>query len=162
MRLVLVVVLIALLSYPMSGVTAETAFEFSGPAEEQRYRELIAELRCLVCQNQSLADSNADLAQDLREEVYRLMKQGGSNEEVIAFLVARYGDFVLYRPPVKPITYLLWFGPALLLMLGIVVMVRFVRRRPAQTARALTEKERQQMAQLLGRNASDTTKDDGS
>ncbi|MFQ5756031.1 MAG: cytochrome c-type biogenesis protein [Acidiferrobacterales bacterium] len=162
MRIVLIVVLIALPSYPMSGVAAETPFEFSGPAEEQRYRELLAELRCLVCQNQSLADSNADLAQDLREEVYRLMKQGGSDKEVIAFLVARYGDFVLYRPPVKPITYLLWFGPALLLMLGIVVMVRFVRRRPAQTARALTEKERQQMAHLLGHNATNTTQDDGS
>ena len=94
---------------------ADTPFEFKEPGLEQRYQKLAAELRCLVCQNQSLADSHADLAQDLRDEVYRMLNEGKSDDEIVGFLVERYGDFVLYRPPVAGITYLLWFGPAALL-----------------------------------------------
>ncbi|MDH5436877.1 MAG: cytochrome c-type biogenesis protein CcmH, partial [Gammaproteobacteria bacterium] len=89
-----------------------------GPAEEQRYRNLIGELRCLVCQNQSLADSDAELAVDMRNEVHKKISAGKSNDEIIDFLVERYGDFVRYRPPVKATTFLLWFGPFLLLALG--------------------------------------------
>lgn len=149
-RLASVILLVVTIPYAVSGIAADIPFSFSDPAEEQRYKELVAELRCLVCQNQSLADSNAGLAQDLREEVYRMMQQGTSNDEIISFLVARYGDFVLYRPPMKPTTYVLWFGPLLLLILGIVVMVRFVRgRRPVSAGTTLTQDERQRVAQLL-------------
>lgn len=115
---------------------------FTDPAEEQRYQRLIAELRCLVCQNQSLADSNAELAQDLRREVQRLMASGADDEQIIAFLTARYGEFVLYRPPLRPATLLLWFGPALLLATGGLVAWRVARRRAAPAALSAAEQER--------------------
>lgn len=104
-----------LLALSRAAIAADTPFKFEAAADEQRYEQLIAELRCLVCQNQSLADSHADLAQDLRNEVFRMVNAGKSNEDIIAYLVARYGDFVLYRPPLIGITVLLWFGPAILL-----------------------------------------------
>ena len=100
-------------------------------AFEQRLKRLEADLRCLVCQNQTLADSNAPLAEDLRREVRTLAVAGKSDDEIRAFLVARYGDFVLYRPPVKGTTWLLWFGPFALLALGALVWVGVVRRRRA-------------------------------
>ena len=99
----------------VSAQAADTPFTFKDASEEARYQQLTAELRCLVCQNQSLADSHADLAQDLRAEVYRMVEAGQSNQQIVDFLVARYGDFVLYRPPVSRLTYALWFGPMLLL-----------------------------------------------
>lgn len=102
---------------------------FRNAAEEQRFHALTAELRCVMCQNQSLADSNAQIAHDLRHEVLELMRQGHSDAEVKQFLVARYGEFVLYRPRVESKTWLLWFGPALLLALGGVVVARMARRR---------------------------------
>ena len=104
------------------------AFSFESPQQEARYHRLTQELRCLVCQNESLAASNADLAQDLRREVYKMIVNGKSDKEIVAFLVARYGDFVLYRPPVKNTTYLLWGGPLLLFLVGAVVLVVLVRR----------------------------------
>ncbi len=113
---------------------ADTPFEFKDAATEQRYQKLAAELRCLVCQNQSLADSHADLAQDLRDEVYRMLNEGRTDEEIVGFLVERYGDFVLYRPPVSGTTSLLWFGPVLLLLGAGVVWWRIGRARaPATT-----------------------------
>jgi cytochrome c-type biogenesis protein CcmH len=113
---------------------ADTPFEFKDAATERRYQKLAAELRCLVCQNQSLADSHADLAQDLRDEVYRMMNEGRTDEEIVGFLVERYGDFVLYRPPVSGTTSLLWFGPVLLLLGAGVVWWRIGRARaPAAT-----------------------------
>ncbi|MDX1497017.1 MAG: cytochrome c-type biogenesis protein [Salinisphaeraceae bacterium] len=105
-------------------------------AQEKRYIALIAELRCLVCQNQNIADSNAPLAQDLREQVRNMILSGKSDTEIKAYLVERYGDFVLYRPPVKPSTWLLWGSPFLLLLLGLIIAWRIsIRRRPesAQT-----------------------------
>lgn len=99
------------------------------PDEEQRLRTLSAELRCLVCQNQSLADSNAELAVDLRNQVQDLMRSGKSDQEIKDYLVQRYGDFVLYRPPVKSSTVVLWIGPFVLLALGAVAMLRYVRSR---------------------------------
>ncbi|HEX5693347.1 MAG TPA: cytochrome c-type biogenesis protein [Arenimonas sp.] len=112
-----------------------TAFEpiaFRDAAEEARFRELSAELRCVMCQNQSLADSNAEIAQDLRLQVLDLMREGKSDREIKDYLVARYSDFVLYSPPVRPSTWLLWFGPGLLLLGGAVVVVVVVRRRSRQ------------------------------
>jgi len=102
---------------------------FMNPEQEARYNELTLELRCLVCQNQNLADSDAPLAQDLRKEIYDMMQAGQSNEEIKTFLVDRYGDFVLYRPPVKGNTLALWLAPAVLLLGGGLVIVLIVRKR---------------------------------
>ena len=105
-------------------------------AFEARLKRLEADLRCLVCQNQTLADSNAPLAEDLRREVRTLALSGKSDAEIRTFLVARYGDFVLYDPPVKESTWLLWFGPFLLLGGGVVAWLAIVRRRRRQDASA--------------------------
>jgi len=110
-------------------IAIDTPVEFENQADKQRYNKLIEELRCLVCQNQSLADSHAGLAQDLRNEVFRMVVAGDSNKEIIEYLITRYGDFVLYRPPVKNTTYLLWFGPFLMLIIALVIIVRVIRVR---------------------------------
>lgn len=99
------------------------------PAVEQRLAKLSHELRCLVCQNETLAESRADLAEDLRREIRDQIRAGKSDQEIIAFLTQRYGEFILYRPPVKPKTYLLWFGPFVLMLLGLVVLFVYVKRR---------------------------------
>jgi cytochrome c-type biogenesis protein CcmH len=122
------------------------------PVIEQRMMAISEELRCLVCQNESLAGSRADLAQDLRREVRELLKAGKSDQEVKDFLVSRYGDFVLYRPQVKPTTYLLWAGPFVLLVAGLFGLIRFLRRRAAEPTAAdapLTDAERQRAEALL-------------
>ncbi|HMX10216.1 MAG TPA: cytochrome c-type biogenesis protein CcmH [Burkholderiaceae bacterium] len=122
------------------------------PVIEQRMLAISEELRCLVCQNESLAGSRADLAQDLRRELRELLKAGKTDQEVKDFLVSRYGDFVLYRPQVKPSTYLLWAGPFVLLVAGLFGLIRFLRRRAgeATTSEApLTEAERQRAEALL-------------
>ena len=102
---------------------------FRDAHEERRFAALLAELRCMVCQNQSLADSDAGLARDLRNEVFELMRSGKSDTEIREFLVSRYGDFVLYRPPVKGATLALWFGPVLVLTAGGFVLITTLRRR---------------------------------
>jgi cytochrome c-type biogenesis protein CcmH len=99
------------------------------PVAEKRLQDLSSELRCLVCQNQTIADSNAELAQDLRHEIRGMIKEGKSDKEIIDFMVVRYGDFVLYRPPVKGITLLLWGGPLALLLIGLFALVRYLRQR---------------------------------
>jgi cytochrome c-type biogenesis protein CcmH len=96
---------------------------------EKRLQGLSEELRCLVCQNQTIADSNAELAQDLRREIRGMIKEGKSDKEIIDFMVTRYGDFVLYRPPVKGITLLLWGGPVGLMLFGLFALQRYLRRR---------------------------------
>ena len=122
------------------------------PVLEKRVMALAEELRCLVCQNQTLADSNAPLAEDLRNQVREKMRQGSSDSQIIDFMVERYGDFVLYRPPVKATTLLLWFGPLLLLAAGFVVLVRRVlRRRPTQDLE-INASERKRAAELLAGN----------
>jgi cytochrome c-type biogenesis protein CcmH len=121
------------------------------PALEARMVELANELRCLVCQNQTIADSNAPLAVDLKNQVREQLRAGRSNEQIVAYMVQRYGDFVLYRPPVKATTAALWYGPFALLAAGAVVVVFTLRRRRAiaQPADAHTEAERQRAALLL-------------
>ena len=104
------------------------------PVAEKRLQHLSEELRCLVCQNQTIADSNAELAQDLRREIRGMIKDGKSDKEIIDFMVTRYGDFVLYRPPVQGNTLLLWGGPIALLILGVVALVRYQRRRAVRVA----------------------------
>lgn len=111
--------------------------EFRDRAEEQRFHELTAELRCVMCQNQSLADSDAPIAHDLRREVHSLMREGRSDAEIKRFLVDRYGEFVLYRPQFGGGTLLLWLAPALVLLAGAAVLVVVVRRRAAANRAAL-------------------------
>lgn len=126
-------------------------FQFGDGVSEDRFKALIAEIRCLVCQNQSLADSDAELAQDLREQVYELMAEGQSDTEIQNFLVNRYGDFVLYKPPIKPSTYLLWAGPFVLLALGLALMVRTLRQRRALESeqQSLSDDEQRRLQDLL-------------
>ena len=126
------------------------AFDFSGDVSEQRYKDLIEEIRCLVCQNESLVGSQAELAQDLRQEVYALMAQGKSDQEVVDFLVTRYGDFVLYNPPVKPSTYLLWYGPFVLAVIALVVLFRTVAQRRQSAELNMSPEERTRVDALLG------------
>jgi len=109
-------------------VTDPAPPRFNNAAEEQRFHALVTELRCVMCQNQSLADSNAQIAHDLRHEVLVLMRQGKSDATIRQYLVARYGEFVLYKPRIEGKTWLLWFGPALLLLAGGFVVARVVRR----------------------------------
>jgi cytochrome c-type biogenesis protein CcmH len=128
-------------------------------AFERRVQALSEELRCLVCQNQSLADSHADLAVDLKNQVREKLKQGASEKDVIAFMTERYGDFVLYRPPLKATTYLLWFGPGLLLLSGLVALFVRLRRRAAIAAEpALTPSERALAAALLDNSSEPKTR----
>ncbi|HTF16389.1 MAG TPA: cytochrome c-type biogenesis protein [Burkholderiales bacterium] len=130
----------------------EAAPAAADPALEQRVMTLASELRCLVCQNQTIADSNAPLAEDLRNQVREKMRQGSSNSEIIDYMVARYGDFVLYRPPLKLTTVLLWFGPLLLLAAGFAILLRRVlRRRPAQEFE-MTASEHKRATELLAGN----------
>ena len=131
-----------------SGVTLES-FKFDTPSEELHFKKLIEEIRCLVCQNQSLADSDAELAHDLRAEVYAMVQDGRSDAEIIDFLVARYGDFVLY-PPVKPATYLIWFGPFVLLLIAGILLLRAVRRQKTPPAHEITPEERARLDAILG------------
>lgn len=114
---------------------------FHDAAEEARFRALVAELRCVMCQNQSLSDSNAQIAHDLRREVLTLMRQDLSDAQVRAFLVQRYGEFVLYRPRLGASTWLLWFGPGLLLLGGLAVVARVIHRRSSGRALPLGEEE---------------------
>lgn len=100
---------------------SNTLYPLDTPKQDAQFSHLLRELRCLVCQNQDLADSNAGLAKDLRDEVYKLVKEGNSDDEIVHYLTARYGDFILFKPPVKAVTALLWFGPALFLFLGLLI-----------------------------------------
>jgi cytochrome c-type biogenesis protein CcmH len=113
----------------MAQVADPAPLAFRDNAEETRFHALVAELRCVMCQNQSLADSNAMVAQDLRREVLGLMREGKTDAQVEDYLVARYGEFVLYKPRVEGKTWLLWFGPALVLLAGALAVLAIVRRR---------------------------------
>ncbi|MDH3468101.1 MAG: cytochrome c-type biogenesis protein CcmH [Gammaproteobacteria bacterium] len=135
----------------ISGTSNATldSFDFSGVVSEQRFRDLIGEVRCLVCQNESLLASRAELAQDLRQEVYDMMAQGKPDDEIISFLVDRYGNFVLYRPPVIPSTFILWFGPFVILLLSAIVLYRIISRRSRALDTQLNEKDRKNVVKLL-------------
>ena len=129
---------------------AKEAKPVEDPQIEQRMQALTQQLRCLVCQNETLADSRADLAEDLRKEIREQMKAGKSDQEIIAFLTQRYGDFVLYKPPVKPTTYLLWFGPFVLLLGGTLLLYRYLKhRREIIQDQPLTAAEHKRAEELL-------------
>jgi cytochrome c-type biogenesis protein CcmH len=135
---------------PVSATATLESFKFESQAELQHFKDLIAELRCLVCQNQSLADSDAELAHDLRAEVYDMVQEGRSDAEIIEFLVDRYGDFVLYKPPLKPSTYFIWFGPFVLLAIAAWLLVRALRRQRQAPATEISAADRERLDALLG------------
>lgn len=147
------------LALSLGAQAAVDTYEFKDDAERARYRGLIEELRCPKCQNQNIADSDAPIAMDLRREIYRMLGEGKSNEEIVDFLVDRYGDFVRYNPPVNARTWLLWYGPWLMLGGGVGVLALIVlrRRRPAGAEASalpgegddLTREERERLDQLL-------------
>jgi cytochrome c-type biogenesis protein CcmH len=148
-RLSVLSLLLLVLLVPLSfAKEAQPASE--DPALEQRLNKLSKELRCLVCQNETLADSQADLAQDLRREIREQMKAGKSDQEILSFLTQRYGQFILYRPQVTPTTYLLWFGPFVLLLGGLAILFRYIsKRRESIPDRSLTDAERERAKALL-------------
>jgi cytochrome c-type biogenesis protein CcmH len=145
-------------SGPLQATATLESFKFADDAAEQHFKDLISELRCLVCQNQSLADSDAELAHDLRSEVYEMVQDGKSDAEIIEFLVDRYGDFVLYNPPVKPSTYLLWFGPFALMILAGGLLLRALRKQKRTATAEISAADRKRLDDLLGGRADEDQK----
>jgi cytochrome c-type biogenesis protein CcmH len=139
----------ALLALSLSAQGAVDLHQFDDPAKEARYKALIKELRCLVCQNQNLADSNAELAVDLRQQTYDMIQRGESDAQIIEYMVARYGDFVLYRPPLKPETSILWAGPFVLMAIGITAVVVIMRRQRRRSDPEVSEAQRERARALL-------------
>jgi cytochrome c-type biogenesis protein CcmH len=127
---------------------------FDNPEQEQRYQQLTQELRCVVCQNQSVADSNADLAQDIRKIVRQKILAGKTDAQIALYLVERYGDFVLYNPPLKPKTYFLWLGPSILLLMALIILIYFIRRHTQTTATppTLTAEEREKITPFISKD----------
>ncbi|MEW5703760.1 MAG: cytochrome c-type biogenesis protein [Pseudomonadota bacterium] len=147
-----IVALFLVLVWPAFAIGPDEMLE--DPALEARAREIGKELRCLVCQNQSIDDSDAELARDLRVLIRERLKRGDTNAEAIAFVVARYGDYVLLRPPVKPSTYLLWLGPLLILLAGGFGLGLYLRRRKqaALEVQALSPEEERRIQNILDRH----------
>lgn len=147
--------LATLISLSLGSVFARDAVPLADdPVTEQRLISISEEMRCLVCQNESLAGSRSDLANDLRREIRILISEGKSDDQIRSFMVERYGDFVLYRPPVKPVTWLLWIGPFVLLGIGIAGLLMYLRRRNSSVPNVvLTDADNQKIDALL--NAAD-------
>jgi cytochrome c-type biogenesis protein CcmH len=146
------ILMAALLAVSLAAGADEAKPLADDPAIEQRMVNLASDLRCLVCQNESLAGSHAELAEDLRREIRSQMKAGKNDKEVIEYLTTRYGDFVLYRPPFKPVTYLLWLGPLLFLGIGIGVWYSTLKKRRAVQDQPVDEKQLAAAAKLLDEN----------
>ncbi len=141
--------IILLLFFILSAQATIVAFKFDDADKEARFKQFSEELRCLVCQNQSLADSNAELAMDLRRELYKMIQNDATDEQIVSFMVDRYGDFVLYKPPVKPSTWLLWFGPFVLVVIGLFILFRVIRSTGKQEDTALSAEEQKKLDTLL-------------
>ena len=147
--------LATLIALSLNGVFAKDAVPLADdPVTEQRLISISEEMRCLVCQNESLAGSRSDLANDLRREIRILISEGKSDDQIRSFMVERYGDFVLYRPPVKPVTWLLWIGPFVILGIGIAGLLMYLRRRNSSVPNVvLTDADNQKIDAML--NATD-------
>ena len=128
---------------------AEVMLEFDSPEQETRFEDLLEELRCMVCQNQTLADSNARLARDLRKRTYNMVRSGKSNNEIIEHMVERFGDFVLYRPPLRKTTVLLWFGPVIFLLIAVSTFWLYSHRTRRKPISDLSPVEREKAQRLL-------------
>lgn len=144
-----ILALVCLLIMPGAGISGVEYREFANPEQREAYESLIKELRCLVCQNQTIADSNADLASDLRRQVYEMVQQGKSRDDIVQFMTDRYGDFVLYKPPFKFKTGLLWLGPATFLLIGLISVFFFVRRKKNEAGVNLSAEQQEKIRQLL-------------
>lgn len=122
---------------------------FENPQRERLYLDLIAELRCVKCQNQNLAESDAELAKDMRDKTYEMITKGKSRDDVVNYMTARYGDFVLYKPPFKTKTFLLWVGPPLLLVFSLFFILRIVRQQPEKAVEKLNDDDRESIRNML-------------
>lgn len=152
MRFIYLVIISVLYTFNVNSAIASPVdtYEFRDEVTKVRFQALSKELRCPKCQNQNLADSNSPIAADLRKELYELLQQGKADSEVVNFMVDRYGEFVLYRPRVSSSTYVLWFGPAVLILLGIIVVIVIVRRKPVdKKALTLTAEQQDKLDSLL-------------
>jgi len=136
-------------------LAAMNLYHFEDETKKARFKTLIHELRCTVCQNQTIADSNADLAKDLRDKVYKMIQDGKTDEEIKDFMVSRFTDFVLYNPPLKPGTYVLWLGPGILLIIAIFFLYRNIRRKELEQQNDFDESQKQRIANLLTENTTD-------
>lgn len=125
------------------------ARKFENPEQEEIYNTLVSQLRCLVCQNQTIADSNAALAKDLRRQVFEMIQQGKTEQEIKTYMLTRYGDFVLYKPPFKLKTGLLWLGPAVFLLIGLIVIFLYSQRRKKLEITELDVTEKEKIRQIL-------------
>ena len=139
---------VVLLVLSLPSLSAIESLEFDTAVEESRYQNMIGQLRCLVCQNQNLADSNADLAKDLRAKTYQMIRSGASDAEIVDFMVTRYGDFVLYRPPLRGRTVLLWGAPLIFLLIALTVFFYTLRKRKV-VEESLNREQRSHAAKLL-------------
>jgi len=156
MRVLLPILVINILGLFYSVVQASPVetFEFKDEITKVRFQALSKELRCPKCQNQNLADSNSPISSDLRKELYELLQQGKADSEVVDFMVARYGEFVLYRPRVSSVTYILWFGPALLIFIGVIVVIVILRKKTVtQENMVLNSTQQEKLKKLLADHA---------
>ena len=143
----LVTVLLSLIT--ISNAVQIEFHSFENPTRERLYLDLIAELRCVKCQNQNLAESNAELAKDMREKTYQMVVEGKNRDDVVSYMTARYGDFVLYKPPFKAKTLLLWIGPPLLLILSLFLLLKVVRNQNKTSTKALSEADLDSVRNVL-------------
>ena len=140
--------ILVLLTFSLNCFAAVEYKKFDTPQQEEVYKVLIEELRCLVCQNQTIADSNAELAQDLRRQVYEMLQQGKSKDEIATFMTDRYGDFVLYNPPFKVKTGVLWIGPVIFLLIGLAMLIVISRRKKVFVNTRLSDEEQAKKAKI--------------
>lgn len=155
MKKIKAVLLVVLIVGFLQAHSAIEPLTFNSPEQEQQYRDLLEEVRCLVCQNQSLAESNAELAGDLRKIIYEQVQSNASNEKIVDFLVSRYGDFVLYRPPVKKETWILWYGPLALILFGGTAVAIMIKRKGAVEQTELSAEEKKEIKTLLDNSDGD-------
>ncbi|GAA3538486.1 cytochrome c-type biogenesis protein [Zobellella aerophila] len=153
MLLFRLLLLLPLLWLAQPARAAIDVYEFESPQQEAQFRELTRELRCPKCQNQDIADSNAELARDLREKTYQMVIEGRSKQEIKDYMVARYGNFILYRPPLMASTLILWLGPVLVILFGLALVILRTRKAPTRARQAgLDEAEKQRLADLLNKD----------
>jgi len=145
----------SLMLFSHNSQAAIESFEFDNAQQEQTFHELTKLLRCPKCQNNNIADSNAELAKDLRNKTYELVTQGQTKEQVIEYMVARFGNFVRYDPPVTPVTIFLWLGPLLFVVFGLLVLFRQIKKQPSK-ATNLDPQQQEKLQQLLKQHAKDT------
>lgn len=150
LHLFFVLFLVYILNIPIYAID-KNPINLNNAEQEARYQKLTNELRCVVCQNQNVADSNAELAQDVRHLVRTKITEGQTDEQITAFLVERYGEFVLYNPPLTEKTYILWLGPFILMLLAFIILMFMIRRQTKLKSVALTDAERNKLNQALGK-----------